>query len=254
MDILAFDIKGKFAHFRKYYSNSTALSYFIPPRTTIAGIIAAILGMERDSYYEKFSMKNCKIGVKVNNKIKKANHCINYLKVESKSDLNGSKGRTQIPFEVVMPENLREKGDKANEGYVSYRVYYSGEKANMDELREKLEKGEYNPITLGTASFNAFIENYKHYDNIQPQQTNGNHVLISSVIPNSEKKKVDIYSKALKEKIMLLTEIIPYQFNDNRELTAHGEVLFTIDSQPIPVKLNNLDYYTLDKENVVFLE
>jgi len=35
MEILSFDIVGKFAHFKKYYANNTALSFSIPPRTTI---------------------------------------------------------------------------------------------------------------------------------------------------------------------------------------------------------------------------
>ena len=64
MEILAFNIRGKFAHFRKFYSNSSALSYFIPPRTTIIGLIAGMLGLERDSYYEDFSLDNCDTGVR----------------------------------------------------------------------------------------------------------------------------------------------------------------------------------------------
>ena len=42
-----FDIEGKFAHFRKIYTNSSSLSYLVPPRTTVQGIIAAMLGYER---------------------------------------------------------------------------------------------------------------------------------------------------------------------------------------------------------------
>ena len=51
MDLLVFDISGKFAHFRKYYTNSSSLTYLVPPRTSIYGLIAGILGLERDSYY-----------------------------------------------------------------------------------------------------------------------------------------------------------------------------------------------------------
>ncbi|BBD73350.1 hypothetical protein HS1genome_1739 [Sulfodiicoccus acidiphilus] len=55
MRLLRVRIKGKMAHFRKVYSNSTSLSYYFPPRTTVLGIMAAALGMERDSYYEKLN-------------------------------------------------------------------------------------------------------------------------------------------------------------------------------------------------------
>ncbi|HBM79479.1 MAG TPA: CRISPR-associated protein Cas5, partial [Clostridiaceae bacterium] len=59
MQVISLHFKGKMAHFRKYYSNSSALSYFIPPRTTIIGIVAGFLGYERDTYYEDFSLENC---------------------------------------------------------------------------------------------------------------------------------------------------------------------------------------------------
>lgn len=69
MKIIIFELWGKFAHFRKFYTNSSSLSYSVPPRTTIEGIIAAILGYERDSYYEKFNPDNLYVAVrKVGNK------------------------------------------------------------------------------------------------------------------------------------------------------------------------------------------
>jgi CRISPR-associated protein, Cas5h family len=46
------------AHFRKVYSNSTSLSYYFPPRTTVLGIVAAALGLPRDSYYDKLNQLN----------------------------------------------------------------------------------------------------------------------------------------------------------------------------------------------------
>ena len=222
-------------------------SYFIPTRTAAAGIIAAILGYERDSYYDKFRLNNCNIGIIVNNKIKKANHCMNYLKVENKNDLNGSKGRTQIPFEIVLPENLK---DKEN-GYVSYRIFYSSNEKMMQALYKKIDSKEYNPITLGTASFSAFIENCELYEDVKPRQTDGEFVEISSVIPVNKIHAID--SRGSGEKIMMLTETIPYEFDDNRVLTAVGEVLFTIDSKPILVKLGK-PYYTINDQNVVFIE
>ena len=38
MKILTFRLQGKMAHFRRYYSNSSALTYTIPPRTTVLNI------------------------------------------------------------------------------------------------------------------------------------------------------------------------------------------------------------------------
>ena len=46
--ILIFDISSEFGHFRKYNTTTSPLSYSIPTRTAVAGILGAILGMERE--------------------------------------------------------------------------------------------------------------------------------------------------------------------------------------------------------------
>ena len=51
--ILIFDIKGPMAHFRKFYTNSSSLSYLFPPRTVVAGIIAGILGLPSERFEKK---------------------------------------------------------------------------------------------------------------------------------------------------------------------------------------------------------
>lgn len=46
--IVRFWLKGKFAHFLKAESGVTALTYPIPPRTVIMGLVGAVLGLEKD--------------------------------------------------------------------------------------------------------------------------------------------------------------------------------------------------------------
>ena len=53
---IGFDVTADFAHFRKVGNNSAKPSYRIPPRTTVAGLLAGILGMPRDSYYDLSSV------------------------------------------------------------------------------------------------------------------------------------------------------------------------------------------------------
>ena len=47
-EILIFDIQSEYGHFRKYNTTTSPLTYSIPTRTAIAGILGAILGMERE--------------------------------------------------------------------------------------------------------------------------------------------------------------------------------------------------------------
>lgn len=65
MQVLAFDLQGDFAHFRKYYTTTSPLTFLIPPRTVIIGLIGAILGLPKKSYAESFPVSECKIGVQI---------------------------------------------------------------------------------------------------------------------------------------------------------------------------------------------
>ncbi|WP_135664026.1 type I-B CRISPR-associated protein Cas5b [Halorhabdus rudnickae] len=60
---IGFDITADFAHFRKVGNNSAKPSYRVPPRTTIAGLLAGIMGMARNSYYDLFSPSSSAIAV-----------------------------------------------------------------------------------------------------------------------------------------------------------------------------------------------
>lgn len=116
MRVLRFELRGKMAHFRKYYSNSTALSYSLPPVTTIKGMLAGLLGMERGSYYNLFSNRKCKIAVGTGSEVRKITQTMNLLKIERLDDLNGSsrpKGvvyganHTQNDTEWLIPKHIQ---------------------------------------------------------------------------------------------------------------------------------------------------
>ena len=79
--IIMFKLSGKFAHFRKFYTNASSLSYLIPPRTVIIGLIASILKIPRDEYYDIFNEDNLKVSVCIpkNLEIRKQTQSLNYL-------------------------------------------------------------------------------------------------------------------------------------------------------------------------------
>src|SRR5699024_8934235 len=108
MRIVIFELSGKFAHFRKFYTNSSSLSYSVPPRTTAEGIIAAILGYDRDSYYDLLNVDNLGIAVEKMNRTRKIMQSLNYIRATSPGDIISPKDHTQIPFELLTgDENVR---------------------------------------------------------------------------------------------------------------------------------------------------
>ena len=77
--LIAFDIWGDYGYFRRGYTSTSTITYPFPSRTTIAGLISGILGLEKDSYHDIFSENNSKLGLRILNPIKKININLNYI-------------------------------------------------------------------------------------------------------------------------------------------------------------------------------
>lgn len=48
MELINFQLSGRFAHFLRAEASASALSYPVPPRTVILGILGAVLGLPKD--------------------------------------------------------------------------------------------------------------------------------------------------------------------------------------------------------------
>lgn len=48
MRVISFALYGRFAHFARAESSTTVLSYPVPPRTVVMGLVGAILGIQKD--------------------------------------------------------------------------------------------------------------------------------------------------------------------------------------------------------------
>lgn len=66
---IEFTVQGKWAHFRRIDTTTVRQSYRVIPPTTVMGLIAALLGYSRDSYYETFSKPNAAFAIIVDEPI-----------------------------------------------------------------------------------------------------------------------------------------------------------------------------------------
>lgn len=157
-----FDVEGFLAHFRCVYSNVSSLSYHFPPRNTIIGMLAAILGKERESstspgYYGDFTRERCHVAVRIISSLRKLQFTTNYLDTGSRGILDrrkirGTGERKQIPIEYLV-------GNIAN-GTVRYRFYISHDDSKiLKELENRLrERRLVYPVSLGPAYCIASVE------------------------------------------------------------------------------------------------
>lgn len=265
MEILSFTITGKLAHFRKYYANNTALSFSIPPRTTLMGIVASVMGWEKDSYYEKLSSENFRFGVRVLSPLKKSFQRLNFLSIKKTgdisksfdSDFRGQGGRIQTPFEVVSGLNL-------TKDEVAYQVFlHPVEHENLDfeKIKEHFIKGipVYN-LSLGPANFQASLQHVELIGNSNIQsQSSDDFIRIHSAIPVSHVEELAFQKDEAKQYNFVEEDMMPGEFvgDNNREVKHMNRLLFSTTNYPLRVKLN-APYFQIETEseslNIQFMD
>lgn len=255
MEILSFDLEGKFAHFRKFHGNNTAMTYSIPPRTTIIGILAAMVGEAKDSYYESYRDPDLKVGVRVMSNLKKSFHRLNFLKITGSGDFGGSKGRIQTPFEIVTGHDLKKDS-------VKYRIYLTP--GNSDTAYQKIKlrlnesKPQYN-LSLGIASFSAYVGNVV-VRNCEERTSNNDWLVLHSACNSEQVSEINFPDTGDFQFNHIEEELLPADFiggEKGREVYRMNRVLFTTQDFPIHVKLAG-NYCELPDsegiENIQFLD
>jgi len=252
--LILFDLVGSMALFRKFYTNSSSLSYSFPPRTTICGLIAGILGKPRDSYYEEFSTNRCRVGISLKAPVRKIVQTVNYVRTKSLSEVDASAGHTQVPLELVLPL----VGDKK----LIYRIYFWHEN---DELMEKLwrrlrERRFIYPPYLGITECPAEIPwaTVVGRDRLSWLSDPGRPLEIVTVIPVERLRSEGL---KLQDGLQLLKDRQPLDLAPGRSLAVVADILYERSAEPITIiaqgDVYRLTYEDLDgprKEYGVFME
>lgn len=252
-DVLIFDIYGPVAHFRKYYTNSSSLSYAFPPRTVITGLVAGLLGWERDSYYDILSPQNCSVAVKLETPYRKIFQTVNYLFVKSLSELNGCSGHTQIPLELVVPS--------IGEKEIRYRIYFAHhDEAIMNELASVLENRKYYyPPYLGLTEFIAKVEPVATKGVIISEIPPGEIVEVRTPVNKNCLQKGGIFFEIPDSDVPLqyLKERMPLFFLPGRKLGGIADFVFEKNQRPMRAILKTSAWkvkYLDNEETIVFME
>lgn len=237
MKAIAFCLNGKMAHFRKYYSNSTALSYILPPVNTVKGILAGLLGYERDSYYALFSDARCKTALRLVSPVKKITQTMNLLKVESLSDLCGAgRNRTQNHTEFIVPNDMRT-------GDVCYEViFWHEDETVMEELKKAICTGRAwyfskgISLALGSSQCPGWLSQGREVS-LTLQEEKGEAVLLKGAVRLDQVQKIHL--SAERDEVCLLKEENFTEFDAQRRITAGAkkDLLFSLYDQPVLVDL-----------------
>lgn len=265
MEVLCFKVKGKLAHFKKYYANNTAFSFTIPPRTSLMGMVAAVMGWPRDTYYESLSSRHILFGVRVLSPLKKTFHRLNFLSIKStgdisknlSSDFRGYGGRIQTPFEIV-------SGFSLAKDEVVYQIFLSHTEAGkevFENVKQQFlqEEPVYN-LSLGVANFHASLFDVELIlpDKVTAQKSD-DFILMHSAVPTHQVESLRFDKEEYDQYNFVEEDLLPGEFitNYSREVEVMNRLLFSTTHLPLRVKVNTTFWQiTTDTEllNIQFMD
>lgn len=230
--VIVFDIWGDYAHFRKIYTTTSPLTYSFPPRTALTGLIAAILGIDKNKYISYFTKDKSFIALKIVSPIKKVR--IGENLINTKLGMHLIKNRTQIRYEFVKEPK--------------YRIYFWHTDNKIYETLKELLK-QHKCIYTPCLGLSELLCNFKYVDEykINGPIEDKNETEISSCIPVNVIKKPKF--EAEKE---YFTETIPIEMKDNRAVKEYQEILYEKQGKNIVAIVDN--FWELENnERIIFL-
>ncbi|MFB6273400.1 MAG: CRISPR-associated protein Cas5 [Salinibacter sp.] len=235
MTALQFELKGKFAHFRRFYTNSSSLSYPVPPPPTIAGLLGAALGLNPDEYRDVF--RDVRFAVRPRASWRQLMQAVNLLKITegSENSLRGEEGHTQIPTQLIAPIDLDDT--------LAYEVVLSGlEGERRDRLGAALAAPHY-PLYLGTAPCRAWVEETMPLEGEVRDGYRGELLGALDVEATAD--------LALEEGLRVLRDRYPIRLGQDRRLTEAKDLFVEAEGQALtctydgPVLVSDRGAYAL---------
>ena len=242
LPIVIFRVSGRYAHFRRPYTNVSSLSYPFPPRPTIAGLLGAILGVQKDEVAETFSERNLKVSAAIEKHIKTVTHVTNFrqdgiggIDYSIKKPKKGWKPKglknippyneaTQIPMELLR-----------NPSFLIY--VHLDDNNTLSELVSRLKTNRYvyTPC-LGLSEFLASVEYVADGNAIKME---AGEYEIKSVIAKDDCILLKDRLKAEKHQVQELKA--PYLGTATREFT-YKNYLVNMMPESLPVKMKAAVY------------
>ena len=239
--VLELKLSGKFAHFRKFYTNASSLTYTIPPRTTVCGLLASMLQIPRDNYYDLMSSDKLGIAVSLtnSNNYLKIFQTLNYASDKSKI-INDLSEHKQCRLEL-----LKARGDGNLEWFIYLCFNSKSEENSFLILKDKIQKRDFGyGIALGQRQFLANLELINCYEHISLVAESD---YLDSAINMEQIRDIDTDKYDLiMERMPLEQRLEKERKKEYRQTIRFGNIVVDINGNRITGKFQNV--YELDDE------
>lgn len=214
---LVFDVWGQYGHFKKFYTTSSPLTFSFPPRPSIIGMIAAIIGMDKKDYLKAFDKENTYIALQIRKPIKKVRIGINLIDTKrAKQYMSKIDGRTQVMQELIKD--------------AEFRIYFYHKNNDVyNRLKMMLDRHQtFYTLCLGLSEH---IANYRYVGEFTIESRQDERVDIVSVIPYRENMEIEFETG-----LEYYKEVMPNHINPDREVEEYSKILFEKNGKPIRCK------------------
>jgi CRISPR-associated protein Cas5h len=232
--VIAFDIWGDYAHFKKFHTTASPLTFSIPPPTAIMGMLGAILGLEPGEY-QRVLNQHVRVSVGIHAQVKKARMGINWIDTKSARMLNRITARTQI-----LVEYLREP---------RFRIYALLDESSLYNLLKEMlcQHQSYYTLYLGVSEC---IANFSYVGELDILSTDSGLVDIYSAVPMDNLTE-PFGSVMFEPGRKYVRERMPIIMNEDREVELYQDVI--IETTGNQVRCNSREYKELSNgETIVF--
>lgn len=138
-ECLSLTVRADWAHFRRIDTTTDKQTYRVIPRTTVAGLLAGMLGEPRDSYYDVFSPERSAIGIVPLEPVRTMDVPMLTLPTK-KADLGSVSG---VGGKVIKPEQIQQQRQRRNFEYLcdpAFRLHVVlDDEEWFDRLVERLD-------------------------------------------------------------------------------------------------------------------
>jgi CRISPR-associated protein Cas5h len=244
---LSVTVRGSWGHFRRIEGNIVKQTYRIIPRTTVAGLLAAVAGIERDGYYDLFAPDKSAVAIEPVREIRTINMPMNTLSTAS-GNLQSLNGRGKISVKLPDPTTLRQQHNYEVLVEPAYRIDIS--LANEEwytELRELLEAGKSHYVpSLGLSEYLAEIEYHGEFGVDAGPRNEA--VAVDSAVPNAVDDVVlDAGTRCQIE------ESPAFMTTDSGGRTTTGFTTYTYNPDAEPLTVTDIETASVDGRTVVFV-
>lgn len=244
---LSVTVRGPWGHFRRVEGNVVKQTYRIMPRTTVAGLLAAVLGIERDGYYELFGPEKSAIAIEPVEELRTVNVPVNALSTADEN-LQSLNGRGKISVKLPDPTDLRQQHNYEVLVDPAYRIDIAlADENRYQSLLTTLEAGKSHYIpSLGLSEYLAELEFHGEFD--VEDELDDEMVEIDSAIPNAIHDVVPQSGTRCE-----IEESPAFMAADvgGRTTTAFTKYAYNPDAEPLTVR--DVDASKVDGRTVVFV-